>query len=278
MRSVEKIISGAQTGADRAALDFAMEYGISCGGWVPAGREAEDGVIPERYSVWEMDSGGYVERTEKNVIEADGTLIASHGELSGGSLLTMEFAQKHDRPCMHIDFDQLLVFDAAIDVSDWIAEHGLAVLNVAGPRESKDHKIYQAVCHLLETVFYVSIISEAMPHASGRSGKSENGGGEGSRLYPVNVAEAVDSLVAALPAGIKARIASMPDEEVSEAGVNLARWICREFGLDSQNQQLLDECRGMAGRQQMDPDGASFLIVRELSHRLQKMGHLRVVK
>ncbi|HMA67155.1 MAG TPA: putative molybdenum carrier protein, partial [Desulfosalsimonadaceae bacterium] len=259
-------------------LDFAMEYGITCGGWVPAGREAEDGIIPERYSVWEMESGGYVERTEKNVMEADGTLIASHGELSGGSLLTLEFAQKHHRPCLHIDFNQLLVFDAAIDVSDWIAENGLVVLNVAGPRESKDHEIYQAVYHLLETVFYVSIISDAMPHAAGRSGKAGTGGGEGSRLYPVNVEEAVDTLVAALPARIKARIASMPGEEVSEAGANLARWICREFGLDSDNRQLLDRCREMAGRPQMAADGASFLIVRELSRRLQKIGHLRVVK
>jgi len=93
--SIKKIISGGQTGADRAALDFAIEVGIPHGGWVPKGRKAEDGEIPDKYSLQEMATSSYPARTEKNVIDSDGTLIISHGRLSGGSLSTKKVADEH---------------------------------------------------------------------------------------------------------------------------------------------------------------------------------------
>ncbi|RLB35173.1 MAG: hypothetical protein DRH20_11280, partial [Deltaproteobacteria bacterium] len=93
-----KIISGGQTGADRAALDFALDAGIPHGGWVPRGRLAEDGPLPARYAVQEIDRRSYAARTEKNVLEADGTLILSHGKLTGGSALTRRLAKRHERP------------------------------------------------------------------------------------------------------------------------------------------------------------------------------------
>ena len=277
MMRVKQIISGAQTGADRAALDFAIEYEIPYGGWVPSGRKAEDGIIPDRYSVWEMDSGGYQDRTEQNVITADGTLILSHGELTGGSLLTLELAGKHHKPSLHIDFNQILAFDAAIDVNDWISEHNIEVLNIAGPRASKDPEIYQSVFKILETVFYVSIISDAMPDFVNQThefGTAEDSG----QVFPIGVREAIDTLLEQLTPKIKARIASMPDDRLSEAGISLGTGIRQQFGLGSGNQKLLEACREYAGKPHLDADGAAMLIVRELWWKLRRMGHLRVIK
>jgi len=160
---IKKIVSGGQTGADRAALDFAIEYGIEHGGWVPEGRRAEDGTVPSHYNVRELPGGSYPERTERNVIDSDATLIISHGELTGGSKLTRELAEKHARACLHIDLLKLIAFDAAIDIHEWIAAHKIEILNIAGSRASKDPEIYRITCNLLETAFHIDIISTAMP-------------------------------------------------------------------------------------------------------------------
>ena len=277
MMRVKKIISGAQTGADRAALDFAIAYEIPYGGWVPAGRKAEDGILSDQYAVWEMADGGYQERTEKNVMDSDGTLIFSHGELNGGSRLTRDYAEKHQKPFLHIDFSHTLAFDAAIDINDWIAEHDIQILNVAGPRASKDPEIYQSVFKILETVFYVSVISDAMPDFANRP--HELGGGEDAgQIFPITVKEALDALIEQLSPKIKAKIASMPDDQLSEAGISLGRGIREQFGLSAGNQKLIDACRTYAGKPNLDADGAAMLIVRELWRRLRKMGHLRVIK
>src|SRR3989344_782830 len=102
-----KIISGGQTGVDRAALDAALELGLPCGGIVPKGRLAEDGRIPERYPVQECDSEDYVVRTELNVIHSDATLILNRGEISGGTLITAQFCRKHKKPFHVIPMDQI---------------------------------------------------------------------------------------------------------------------------------------------------------------------------
>lgn len=130
---VSRIVSGGQTGVDRAALDVAMELGIPHGGWCPRGRRAEDGTIPARYQLVETDQLDYSVRTEANVLDSDGTLILYKHCLSGGTRLTDRFAVKHHRPCLCVDLTQPL--DRA-SVSAWIDRNLVQVLNVAGPRES----------------------------------------------------------------------------------------------------------------------------------------------
>ena len=128
-----RIVSGGQTGVDRAALDVALALGIECGGWCPKGRRAEDGPIPERYPVRETESPRYEDRTERNVLDSDGTLILTCGEIGGGTALTLELALEHGRPVLVVDLDA----EAAREpVREWVAAHGIATLNVAGPRES----------------------------------------------------------------------------------------------------------------------------------------------
>ncbi len=150
-----KIVSGGQTGADRAALDFAIRHDIPYGGWVPKGRLTEAGPLPARYNLREMPHRSYEERTEQNVIDSDGTLIISHGKLSGGSLLTRQYAKRHRRPWLHIDLNRQPLSEAATLVSHWIDAQAVSVLNVAGPRASKDPHIYRGVMRLLVTSFCV---------------------------------------------------------------------------------------------------------------------------
>ena len=155
---IKKIISGGQTGADQAALDTAIKLDIPHGGWLPKGRLTEAGPLPEKYQLKEMVSSSYLKRTEQNVIDSDGTLIFSHGELIGGSKLTQELAEKHSRPFLHVDLNQTTSFDAAQDINSWIRKNGIETLNIAGPRASSDPNIYQAVAGILEALFYLNLM------------------------------------------------------------------------------------------------------------------------
>ena len=140
-----KIVSGGQTGADRAALDFALASGIPIGGWVPKGRLAEDGRIPERYvGLVETESAEPAVRTARNVRDSDATLILSHGPLDGGSLLTHREATRIGKPVLHLELDQLALAVAADRLRTWLAEVRPAILNVAGPRASRDPRIAAA--------------------------------------------------------------------------------------------------------------------------------------
>ena len=148
-RLPERIVSGGQTGVDRAALDVALELGIACGGWCPRGRLAEDGRIPERYPLLETPSDEYPQRTEWNVRDSDGTLILYRGVLKGGSALTARLVERHDRPCLTLD---LLAAPDPAKIRDWIARQQIRVLNVAGPRASESAGLYEQARSLLSTL------------------------------------------------------------------------------------------------------------------------------
>ncbi|HUT26365.1 MAG TPA: putative molybdenum carrier protein [Sumerlaeia bacterium] len=145
-----KIISGGQTGADRAALDVALELGVDCGGWCPRGRLAEDGVIGMVYPLRETESAAYDERTQRNVLDSDGTLVCNTGPLVGGTLLTAEFARQAGKPCLILNLDEDDLEEALWRAREWIDENGVEVLNVAGPRASGRPGIYDRTRRLLE--------------------------------------------------------------------------------------------------------------------------------
>ena len=129
-----KIVSGGQTGVDRAALDAAIALGWQHGGWCPRGRLAEDGAIPERYRLVETESRQYAARTERNVVDSDATLILARGPLAGGTELTRQFCRRHRRPHRVVDLDRPT---PPVELAEWLRREGVAVLNVAGPRESQ---------------------------------------------------------------------------------------------------------------------------------------------
>lgn len=148
------VVSGGQTGVDRAALDAALGAGLPCGGWCPLGRAAEDGPIAAHYPLKESDSPEPAVRTRLNVRDSDATLIIARGPLSGGTALTARHARHLLRPCLIVDLavdkDDA---DRAAGILDWLGAHDIATLNVAGPRESGAPGIYDDARALLDRVF-----------------------------------------------------------------------------------------------------------------------------
>lgn len=142
---IRRIVSGAQTGADRAALDVARNWPIDSGGWVPKGRQAEDGIVPAEYpGLRETDSEDVTVRTEANVRDSDGTVILSRGPLSGGSLTTLEIAHRLAKPLLHVDLSEMTLSAAVDSISSWLGKGRIEILNVAGPRASEDPGIFSA--------------------------------------------------------------------------------------------------------------------------------------
>ena len=152
MKVLRKIVSGGQTGADQGALDGALDLDFPHGGWISAGRKTENGPLAKKYRLRELVSPAYRDRTEKNVIDSDGTLIVSHGELSGGSALTRSLALKHHKPWLHIDFNLFNMSKAVDKVSSWIVANKIEVLNVAGSRSSSDFLIYEKTRSLVRAM------------------------------------------------------------------------------------------------------------------------------
>ena len=145
---IPKIVSGGQTGADRAALDWAIKVGIPHGGWCPKGRKAEDGPIDARYQLQENPSSEYVQRTEWNVRDSDGTVIFTlRPTLTGGSKKTADFARKHRKPCLHLGAETSS--NLSEDLRVFIQSNGIKVLNVAGSRESKEPGVGSFVSSVL---------------------------------------------------------------------------------------------------------------------------------
>jgi hypothetical protein len=145
-----KIISGGQTGVDRAALDFAIDHGIEHGGWCPQGRLAEDGRIDAKYHLRETDSAAYDDRTRQNVLDSDATVIVVREyRLTGGTALTHEAAIQADRPLLVLcESDGAAISGSRL--AAFVRRHRVKILNVAGPRESEAPGLDWFVHRILE--------------------------------------------------------------------------------------------------------------------------------
>lgn len=164
---VDTVISGGQTGADRAGLDAAIDCGIPHGGWCPAGRRASDGTIPHKYALSETEDSGYRTRTEMNVENSDGTIVFTIGEVTPGCGLTLSLCKKHGKPVHHVSLTQVIHLPDPLSVKalecvdllhiyhieEWINNNGIRTLNIAGSRESKAPGIYFRVYEILCEVF-----------------------------------------------------------------------------------------------------------------------------
>ncbi len=148
-----KIISGGQTGVDRAALEWALRNNRAHGGWCPKGRKAEDGVIPSRFHLKETRSENNSVRTRRNVRDSDGTVLFSrNAELSGGTKATAGFARELGKPLLHLVSAEG-IDDAASQLKAFVGDQAIVVLNVAGPRESEESGLGQFVQAVLSLAF-----------------------------------------------------------------------------------------------------------------------------
>jgi len=150
MSPVLKVVSGGQTGVDRAALDAARAAGLPCGGWCPRGRLAEDGPIDPGYPLVETPGADYAERTEWNVRDSDGTLVVARGRPTGGTALTMTLARRRAKPLLVVDLSR---GPSPEEVARWIEARAIGTLNVAGPRESQRPGIGREAQGFLEALF-----------------------------------------------------------------------------------------------------------------------------
>jgi hypothetical protein len=160
------IVSGGQTGADRAALDFAIERGIRHEGWCPRGRLAEDGPIAARYQLRETPARRYSQRTEWNVRDSDATVVFSIARRAvGGTRLTLEIAQRLGKHFLHLSRDDMAgsakgVADAIAESSGrlaaFLAAHSIRRLNIAGPRASQEPGIGEYVKHVLQAAMHAN--------------------------------------------------------------------------------------------------------------------------
>ena len=149
VKVIEKIVSGGQTGVDRAALDVALRHAFPCGGWCPKGRLAEDGPLSPSYPLRETATAVYAERTKLNVRDSDGTLVLSPTPPSGGTALTIEYARAEDRPCLVLTLGPGA---RSGPILYWAGTHRIRVLNVAGPRESTVPGVYEQAAALMEAL------------------------------------------------------------------------------------------------------------------------------
>ncbi|MEW5908511.1 MAG: putative molybdenum carrier protein [Thermodesulfobacteriota bacterium] len=273
---IKKIISGGQTGADQAALDVAIKLDIPHGGWVPKGRLTENGPLNPKYRVEEMITNGYNERTEQNVIDSDGTLIISHGKLFGGSAYTRDMALRHERPWLHVDLNKIAKFQAALKINAWIEENRIEILNVAGPRKSKDPSIYEAVMDLLESVYYLGLSSIKnpvflkTPSLKQKIRKEEN--------PPQTIEEAVSRLIVIMSLRDKATIANLTQAELPLLRSTLGIYIKNKILEWSSNPTLMKNCLMVSTQNTITYEDASLIIITRLWEHLRKNYKLRIVK
>ncbi len=150
---LKKIISGGQTGVDRAALDAALNFNFPCGGFCPRGRKAEDGIISNEYPLQEHHSHNYSQRTLENVLVADATLIIYTNKLRGGTGLTLRLCKDHNKKHLLINAAEHETDKAAKITQNFIQQHKIEILNVAGPRKSQWLEGYEYVYSTFELIF-----------------------------------------------------------------------------------------------------------------------------
>jgi hypothetical protein len=260
---IKKIISGGQTGADRAALDVAIRLGIPHSGWILKGRITERGPLPERYRLQEMPTDSHPARTEQNVIDSDGTLIVARGSLTGETDYTRQMTLKHKKQLLGIDLEQTNLYDAASLVASWIKMRRIEILNVAGPRASKDRQIYPDVIMILERAIKILRDEERDSHTKPQETET--------------VDDAVERLILELPLKDKTTIANMDEADLVDLHYSLGLSIRNKF-LYPANEKLLESCRYVSQDKFLHWDQASAVIIKELWKKLKKSHKLRVVK
>ena len=275
---LEKIVSGGQTGADRAALDFAIKHGIPHGGWVPKGRLAEDGPLADRYELKEMPSDSYPARTEQNVIDSAGTLIISHGPLTGGSYYTREMAKKHKKPCLHIDLSRTKIHEAGATIVIWLMGNAVSALNVAGPRASKDPYVYDQVVALLEHVVFLIRLKQENPVLFGTSASPDAEASPTTTVLPKTVDEAVESVLSELTLEESAILANTSEKNLSVLSQVLTLFIDTKLGDSTVNRSLFEDCRTRSGNPNLNEAEGSKVIIEAIWQKVRETHLLRVVK
>ena len=284
--TVARIVSGGQTGADRGGLEAAIHCGLPYGGWCPKGRKSEDGTIPAKYILQEMNTPDYLARTEANVVDSDATLIFTAGRLEGGSLKTSQFAVNYSKPCLHIDTSAVRRGEAVVQIVDWLARvcPRDCVLNVAGSRASKAPQLAGTVRAWLVDVLsavngklFVSISENPVDNRPATEYspvdykdmrvRLEATGQEEQLYHPASIAEAVETVLQAISTEAKRLLQSVPKDELlahTHFGLGVAIrncMICRNVNQLDLMADFQAGCRAGKWQGEAAPDPVSAVIV-----------------
>lgn len=272
---LKKIISGGQTGADRAALDVAIKFNIDHGGWIPKGRKTEDGPLPEMYQLMEMESDDYRDRTRQNIVDSHGTVIISRGELTGGSKLTQSYAKVAGKPNCFLNLSYTEEFEASMFLQSFISENKIGVLNVAGPRLSGQPWIYNDVKTILEVMIYLFYSD---------SGKSEKilpyvPETTTEERFPETLKEACSLLNDLLPLRTKSFIAKFNSSNIGELYFEFMDYIKHVVGFNTANPELFKSCaKTIAGSGNCTVEDSVMQILKYFKKYIENEYLLRVVK
>ncbi len=258
---ITKIISGGQTGADQGARNAAKKLGIPYGGWIPRRRSAEVRPLPQAYIPIEIPIQRELTAIEKNVLESDGTLILTHGKLTGGSLITKKLCKRHKKPCLHKDLIDRWFSEVSSEIHSWVVEKEIAVLNVAGPRADKDPLIYESSLYVVEAVLLLSLVE-----ADAGSKLSDFGSDEllAHFLVPKSIDQAIDRMLHDLDDNQRESLGRLDEEELPKLHMNLGLYVRSHFQLREEHSDLLEDCRRETGKKELTPEDASDMLVRRL--------------
>ena len=273
---IKKIISGGRIGADQAALDVAIKMGIPHGGWIQKGRKTQRGILPEKYQLKEMPVAGFKERIEQNIIDSDGTVIISHGNLTGGSDYGQEMAKKHNRPCLHIDLNETPLSIVPSEINTWIIENNIEILNVTGSRASEDPKIYKDTMNIIEGTILLGLIGAKTGEDFTDYDKKDYL--KKLPIPPKTIDEAVERLIYKFNLEDKVKIANMKLNDLLDLPANEHAYFKEALDLLSGNKALLASCRSISKEHVYNEEDAIFIIMEALWKKLRQTYKLRVVK
>ena len=273
---IRKIISGGQTGADQGGIDAAIKYSFLYGGWIPKGRLTENGPLSDEYQLKEMPTKNYSDRTEKNVLASNGTVIITHGKLTGGSALTKKFAKKHKRSYLHIDLNKTPAFLASSKIKTWTNKNNIEVLNVAGSRASKDPQIYEDTKYIIQGVILLQLVNT---HAGANITDFDmNEYLEKLPVPPRTVDEAMDQVIEDLDLRDRVTISNMDLNDLVNLHPHLHVYFKYAFGLWPGNKELIESCRAISKEPVHDENDATSVILEALFKKLYETHKLRAVK
>ncbi len=273
---IKKIISGGHCGAERAALDAAKKLAIPYSGWIPKGQVVEDGFLIENPDLHETDGTSHRESSQKNVVDADGTLIITYGILDEKSKIAIDFADKNTRPYLVLDLNQTPIFKAAAILNEWIGTHKIEILNVTGSTADKNPVVYESTMNILESGYYLGLIGNE-PSGITQTPKSRTQIPLAANP-PQTVSNAVDRLIAELPLKDKITVANMSFGELNSLQTTLGRYLRDRYGLLAGNEELMVSCRFVAKKDKLNESEASAIIIEKLWDQLRKTHKLRVIK
>ena len=265
MNMVLKIISGGQTGAERAALDFAIRMNIPHCGYIPMSKAPLTGPYRGRYNLQLMPTFSRIKSIEQNVIDSDGTLVISHRKVSVDVKYSLEMSVLHSKPHLHVVLHQKATSQVSQDIKRWIKDNNIEILNVTGPMATKDPNIYDAVMNILEKYYYSAIDDKSYDVVRGT-------------MIPRTVEEAVEKLIANMPFRQKVIVAKMIEEDLIHLDFTVGAYIRDHFALWSGNQELFIDCIRCSGKSIYNLDEAVSVIIREFWKRLSEEYRLRKVK